>query len=66
MRGEQGKNSDIDILVEITDKEMSLLGFARIKVYLEDELRRKVDLVEYKLIRPELKKVILKEEVRII
>ena len=66
VRGEQKKNSDIDILVEITDKNMSLLGFARIKVDLEDVLKKKVDLVEYKLIRPELKKIILKEEVRII
>ncbi|MBS3076165.1 nucleotidyltransferase family protein [Candidatus Pacearchaeota archaeon] len=66
VRGEHKKKSDVDILVEITDKNMSLLGFARIKVDLEDVLKKKVDLVEYKLIRPELKKIILKEEVRII
>ena len=66
VRGEHKKDSDIDILIEITDKNMSLLGFARIKVDLENILERKVDLVEYKLIRPELKKVILNEEVKII
>ncbi|MFH1586055.1 MAG: nucleotidyltransferase family protein [archaeon] len=66
VRGDQKKNSDIDILVEITDKNMSLIGFIHIKHELEDNLGKKVDLVEYKLIRPELKKIILNEEVRII
>ena len=65
-RGEQKENSDIDILVEIKDSKMSLLGFIHIKNELEDVLRRKVDLVEYKLIRPEIKKTILEEEVRIL
>jgi len=65
-RGEQKKNSDVDILVEIRDKRMSLLGFAGIKVDLEEKLGKKVDLVEYKMIRSELKKNILCEEVRII
>ncbi|MEK6818568.1 MAG: nucleotidyltransferase family protein [Nanoarchaeota archaeon] len=65
-RGEQKKNSDIDILIEIKDPNMSLLGFIHIKHKLEDILRKKVDLVEYKVIRPEIKKTILEEEVRII
>lgn len=66
VRGEQKKNSDIDVLVEIKDKKMSLLGFIHIKNDLERALRKRVDLVEYKLVRPELKKLILKEEVRIL
>ena len=37
-----------------------------IRLELEDKLGKKVDLVEYKLIRPELKKFILNEEVRVI
>ena len=64
-RGENKKKSDIDILVEIKDKKMSLLGFVGIKLELEDSLKRKVDLVEYKMIRPEIKDNILKDEVRI-
>lgn len=66
VRGEQKKRSDIDILVDIRDKKMSLLGFIHIKNELGNALGKKVDLVEYKMIRPELKKTILREEVRII
>ncbi|MAH03816.1 hypothetical protein CMI39_03460 [Candidatus Pacearchaeota archaeon] len=64
-RGEQKKNSDIDILVEIK-KKISLFDFAGIKIELEEKLRRKVDLVEYKVIKPRIKKNILDSEVRII
>jgi len=62
----QKKNSDIDILVEINDKKMSLLGFINFKNKLEKSLGKKVDLVEYKLIRFEIRDRILKEEVKII
>ena len=64
-RGEEKKNSDIDILVEINDK-ISLFDFAGIKIELEEKLGRKVDLVEYKIINPRIKKGILNSEVRII
>lgn len=65
-RGEQKKNSDIDIVVNIDDKNMSLLGFIGLKLKLEDALKRKVDLVEYSAIRPLIKNNILKDEIRII
>ncbi|MBU2634471.1 MAG: nucleotidyltransferase family protein [Nanoarchaeota archaeon] len=65
-RGNNKKNSDIDILVEIKDKKMSLIGFIHIKHELEDALRKKVDLIEYKMIRPEIKDNILEGEVKII
>ena len=65
-RGEQKKNSDIDIAVKIDDKNMSLLGFIRIMQALEEELKRRVDLVEYKAIKPRLKEKILNEEIKII
>ncbi|MBU1045490.1 MAG: nucleotidyltransferase family protein [Candidatus Omnitrophica bacterium] len=64
-RGEQKKNSDIDILVKPT-KEMSLLDFVGIKLEIEDELGNKVDFVSYKTLHPRLKKQILNEEIRII
>jgi len=63
-RGEEKKNSDIDILVKL-DKELSLLYVIEIKLELQKVLRKKVDLVEYETIRSELKKNILKEEIPI-
>ncbi len=63
-KGEQKKNSDIDILIELP-KGIGL-GFVRIALELEDKLGRKVDLVTYKSIHPLLKKRILDEEVRIL
>lgn len=65
-RGEQKKNSDIDIAVNIKDKNMSLLGFIELKLKLEDALRKKVDLVEYSAIKPLIKNRILNEEIKII
>ena len=65
-RGEQKKNSDIDIVVDIEDESMSLLGFIALIRLLEEALKRKVDLVEYSSIKRRLKERILKEEVRII
>ena len=65
-RGEQRKRSDIDIVVEIADKNMSLIGFIGLKLKLEDALGRGVDLVEYAALKPLIRKRILDEEVRII
>ena len=65
-RGDQKKNSDIDIVVEINNKNMSLLDFIELKLKLEDVLRKKIDLVEYSAIKPLIKNKILKEEVKII
>lgn len=65
-RGEQKKNSDIDIVVNIEDKNMSLLGFIGLIRLLEGILKRKVDLVEYGAIKPRIKERILNEEIRII
>lgn len=59
-----GRDSDIDILVEL-GTEMSLLDFVGIKLELEDQLHRAVDLVEYQAIKPALQQRILAEEVRI-
>jgi uncharacterized protein len=65
-RGEQKKNSDIDILVEINDDKMGLLEFIGLKLLLEKILKKKIDLVEYEAIRKELKERILKEEIPIL
>jgi len=57
-RQDHSVNSDIDILVELDDTH-SLLDFVGIKLDLEDALHKKVDLVEFKSVRPELQKYIL-------
>lgn len=63
-RGEQKKKSDVDILIEIGDWA-SLIDIAGLKVELQNNLKKKVDLVEYTLIRAELKKRILNEEISV-
>ena len=65
-RGEQKKDSDIDLVVKIDDKNMSLIGFIRLIRLLEEALNKKVDLVEYSAIKPLIKDRILNEEIRII
>ncbi|MEX0609400.1 MAG: nucleotidyltransferase family protein [Balneolaceae bacterium] len=52
---------DLDLLVNI-DGKISLLEFIGIQQELEDEVGMKVDLVEYKAIKPALKKEILEDE----
>ncbi|MAG07325.1 hypothetical protein CMI46_00740 [Candidatus Pacearchaeota archaeon] len=64
-RGEETKNSDIDILIELEGKK-SLFDLIEIEMELEKELNKKVDLLTYRGINPLLKKIILKEEIRII
>jgi predicted nucleotidyltransferase len=63
-RQEFNEKSDIDILVEVDDS-CSLLDFIGIKIDLEDAFHRKVDLVEYKSVREELKKHILSDPILI-
>ena len=65
-RGEQTKRSDIDILVDISDDTLSLLGFIRIKHELEEALGKNVDLVEYAALKSRIKERILKEELVIL
>lgn len=64
-RGQQKKDSDVDILVK-TKKGISLYDFVGIKIAAEEVLGKKVDLVEYSLIKSRLREQILKEEVRIL
>jgi len=63
-RGEQNKGSDLDILI-LPPKGMGF-GFVGVRLELEKELRRKVDLLSYRAIHPLLKKKILEDEVRIL
>lgn len=66
VRGEAKEGSDIDILVEITRDDISLLDFVGIKLEIEEAIGKKVDLVEYSAIKPIIKKQILSEEIAIL
>ena len=64
-RGEATAKSDVDILVRLPNS-VTLLGLARIQRELKRVLGRDVDLVEYCVIKKEIKSQVLNEEVRII
>lgn len=60
-RGEEKKNSDIDILVDAPD-EMSLFGVIRLERELKEAVKRKVDLVTYDSIHPLIRDIVLSEQ----
>jgi len=60
-RGEETKESDVDILVKL-GKNKTLLDLIGLKFELEDKLGRDVDVVSYGGIHPLLKSIILKEQ----
>ena len=60
-KGTYHMDSDVDLLVEIR-KDLSLLDFVGLKLDLEQALNRKVDLVEYDMIKPLLREQILAEQ----
>jgi predicted nucleotidyltransferase len=65
-RGEERPDSDIDIVVDISpDVRMSLTGFAVLQADLEDMLGCKVDLVEWRNLKPHLLSSIRRDAVRI-
>ncbi len=65
-RGDDNKNSDIDLLIKFKGQTKSLLDLAHLKHELEEKLKKKVDVVTYNSINHLLKKQILNEEVRIL
>jgi len=62
-RNQARKNSDVDILVDF-ERPIGLFEFARLKLYLEEALGRKVDLVTPEALRKELRENILREAIR--
>lgn len=62
-RGQARKNSDVDMLVDF-EKPVGLFEYARLKMYLEGVLGRKVDLVTPEALREELREDILREAIR--
>ncbi len=66
-RGEATRKSDVDILIKFNAKaRKSLLDLVGLELELEENVGKKVDLVEYSVIHPRLKDQILHEEVRVI
>ena len=61
-RGDNKKNSDVDILIE-PPKKFSLLDLSGLKIDLEEILNKKVDILTYDGIHPLLKDIILNEQV---
>ena len=64
VRGEDTEKSDIDILVDVPNGT-TLFDMVGIKLDLEEKLKKKVDLVEYKAIKPALKDNILSSQLPI-
>jgi predicted nucleotidyltransferase len=62
VRGEQKKNSDLDILVEFSEP-IGLFKFVELEDFLSQELAVKVDLVMKDALKPRIKDSILKEAI---
>ncbi len=61
-KGKQTKKSDIDILVEFDkSKSIGFFKFIRLEDKLSKKLRRKVDLVTKKALKPVMKQQVLKD-----
>ena len=64
-RGDQTKNSDIDLLVELP-KGSSLLDLIGLEMELKKAVGKKVDLLTYNSIHPLLKDYIQKDQLQIL
>ena len=66
-RGESKENSDsdFDILVELPNTK-SLLNLVALKLELENELKREVDLLTYRGLHPRIREKAIKEQVAIL
>lgn len=62
VRGEQKENSDLDLLVSFTEP-VSLLDIAKLEAYLSSRLGIKIDIVPKEDVRPELKEIIIQEQI---
>ncbi|MDP2156833.1 MAG: nucleotidyltransferase family protein [Nitrospirota bacterium] len=63
-RGDETENSDIDVLVDFTEKA-DLFDFVGLALFLEEKLHRKVDVVPSDTIKSELRNVVMKEAIYI-
>ena len=63
VRNQARKRSDVDLLVDF-ERPIGLFEFARLQMYLEEALGRKVDMVTPDALRKELRDNILREAIR--
>lgn len=63
-RNDAGASSDVDILVEL-EPPLTFDRYMDLKLYLEDLLGTKVDLVTAKVLKPRIKPHILREAIRV-
>lgn len=61
-RGDESDNSDIDVLVDFTEKA-DLFDFIGLALFLEEKLLRPVDVVPQDTIRSEIRNAVIKEAV---
>ena len=61
-RGEQGANSDIDVMVRF-DRPATLRGYFKLQALLEGLLGRQIDLVTAKALRPEMRSLVERDAV---
>jgi predicted nucleotidyltransferase len=65
-RGEDRPDSDVDVAVEIeADRSFSLFRMEETRLFLEDALRRRVDLGEIDRFRPQVRAAFERERVAI-
>jgi predicted nucleotidyltransferase len=64
VRDEAGDDSDVDVLVTFEQKA-TFDGFMDLKFYLEELLGRRVDLVTENALRPQMRRAIQEELIRV-
>lgn len=64
-RGDYTEKSDVDILVDLP-KGLSLFDVVDIEDKLGEAVQRKVDLVDYEMIKPRLKPYIMQDQIQIL
>ncbi|MBF0337732.1 MAG: nucleotidyltransferase family protein [Nitrospirae bacterium] len=63
-RGDDNDNSDIDVLVDFTEKA-DLFDFVGLALFLEEKFNRNVDVVPSDTIRSEIRDAVMKDAIYI-
>jgi predicted nucleotidyltransferase len=63
-RGDESDESDIDVLVDFTEKA-DLFDFVGLALFLEEKLHRKVDVVPSDTIKSDIRNAVMKEAIYI-
>jgi predicted nucleotidyltransferase len=59
------ETSDLDLLIEF-EGEKSLLDLVALKLDLEEEMDKKVDVLTYQALHPSIREKVLKQQVRVL